>query len=206
MTADSREGKCLRRSKTAQSQGFEEQLGPGPHLVGPPGGTATQTVWGGNQKQGRVAQHSNRYFLRLPTVTQVQGRTLWWGQGRLPLTVSRFCLFSQIPECVPNSATDLADTKDSKKQNVGQFMLNRHLVQQKVIFKCVLPSLAIWVNPSQVHGILQLDNKLMPFWNKHLCTWIERDLEHWNHIVFPANFSSLNKHLSCLDDFKREKH
>lgn len=42
-------------------------------------------------------------------------------------------------------------------------MLNRHLVQQKVIFKCVLPSLAIWVNPSQVHGILQLDNKFMPF-------------------------------------------
>lgn len=33
MTADSREGKCLRRSKTAQSQGFEEQLGLDPYLV-----------------------------------------------------------------------------------------------------------------------------------------------------------------------------
>lgn len=83
--------------------------------------------------------------------------------ARPPATYCFKVLFSQIPECVPNSATDLADTKDSKKQNVGQFMLNRHLVQQKVIFKCVLPSLAIWVNPSQVHGILQLDNKFMPF-------------------------------------------
>lgn len=99
MTADSREGKCLRRTKTKTPK-LWRAASCLPHLVGPPEGQPQRQS--GEEIKGReeLAQHSNRYFLRLQSAAQGEYKhpggvvSLVLTGQMLPATYCfKFCLF-----------------------------------------------------------------------------------------------------------------
>lgn len=66
MTADSKEEKCLKRTNTAQSQSCEKKLAVWPPVLWRPHKQSGEET----KSRDQLAQHSNRYFLRLEKAAQ----------------------------------------------------------------------------------------------------------------------------------------